>query len=127
ELRVAAIGRALRLGSGRHRAPRVPEIRRRRRRRRCTCTARRMTDRQDIDPKASAHPAKGPFIGFAAALAVYFGLSVVYFLPAFLPGQHIYGSDYLAGGYFFHEFISSRFAGGTLPKWVPHVYGGLPL
>ncbi|MGH7474682.1 MAG: YfhO family protein [Longimicrobiales bacterium] len=61
------------------------------------------------------------------AAAVFFALSALYFLPAFLPGRHIFGTDYLAGGYFFHEFVSERFAAGALPKWVPYVYGGLPL
>jgi hypothetical protein len=87
-----------------------------------------MTHRETIARSAApAATAERPLISFPAALAVYFGLAVIYFLPAFLPGQHIYGSDYLAGGYFFHEFISQRFAEGALPKWVPHVYGGLPL
>jgi hypothetical protein len=70
-------------------------------------------------------PAAGPSTGAAAAF--YFGMALLYFLPAFLPGNHIYGTDYLVGGYFFHEFISARFAEGELPKWVPYVYGGLPL
>ena len=61
------------------------------------------------------------------ATALYFGLALIYFLPAFLPGAHIYGSDYLAGAYFAHDFISERFAAGSLPKWVPYLYGGLPL
>lgn len=64
--------------------------------------------------------------GWVAA-GIYFTLAVVYFLPAFLPGAHIYGSDYLAGAYFAHDFISDRFAAGSLPKWVPYLYGGLPL
>lgn len=68
-----------------------------------------------------------PGVSLAVAAAVYFGLALLYFLPAFLPDRHIYGTDYLVGGYFFHEFISERFAQGELPKWVPYVYGGLPL
>lgn len=63
----------------------------------------------------------------ALAAGVYSLLALVYFLPALLPGGHIYGTDYLVGGYFFHEFISEQFARGELPKWVPYVYGGLPL
>lgn len=70
---------------------------------------------------------EGPRITAGTAMLVYFGLAVVYFLPAFLPGRHIYGSDYLAGGFFFQEFISERLAAGALPKWVPYIYGGLPL
>lgn len=58
---------------------------------------------------------------------VYLGLAVLYFLPAFLPFQHLYGSDYFAGAYFVHEFISERFAAGELPKWIPYLYGGVPL
>ena len=65
--------------------------------------------------------------GTGMVAAVYFGLALLYFLPAFLPFNHIYGTDYFAGGFFFHEFISERFAAGDLPKWVPYVYGGLPL
>ncbi len=61
------------------------------------------------------------------AAAIYFGLSLIFFLPAFLPGQHIYGTDYLGGGYFFYHFISERIAAGDLPKWIPYIFGGLPL
>lgn len=61
------------------------------------------------------------------ATGIYFALAAVYFFPAFLAGSHIYGSDYLAGAYFAHEFISERFAEGALPKWVPYLYGGLPM
>ena len=61
------------------------------------------------------------------AAAIYFGAAVLYFLPAFLPGKQVYGSDFLAGGFPFHEFISDRFADGSFPKWVPYVYGGLPI
>jgi hypothetical protein len=61
------------------------------------------------------------------AAAIYFALAVLYFFPAFLPGKHIFGTDYLIGGYFFHEFISQQFSAGVLPKWVPQVYGGLPI
>lgn len=64
-------------------------------------------------------------IGWAALL--YFGLSILYFIPAFLPGRQIFGTDYLAGGFFFNEFVSERLAAGALPKWVPYIYGGLPL
>ncbi|MQA88828.1 MAG: YfhO family protein [Gemmatimonas sp.] len=66
-------------------------------------------------------------IGPGLASLVFFALSIVYFLPAFLPDRHIFGTDYLAGGYFFFEFVSDRLAAGELPKWVPYVYGGLPL
>jgi hypothetical protein len=75
--------------------------------------------RADVDP--------GPVVGLGLASAIYFGLAIVFFLPAFLPGNHIYGTDYLVGGYHFHEFISQRFSDGDLPKWVPYVYGGLPI
>ena len=62
---------------------------------------------------APAAPAEPRFPGVGAAAAIYFGLALLYFFPAFLPGRHIYGTDYLAGGYFFHEFISQRFAAGA--------------
>ncbi|HEV2123538.1 MAG TPA: hypothetical protein VGW38_12285, partial [Chloroflexota bacterium] len=77
-------------------------------------------------------PARGPAdpevtVGIGVAAALYFGLALVYFLPALLPERMIFGTDYLAGGYFFYNFISDRIAAGALPKWVPYVYGGLPL
>lgn len=61
------------------------------------------------------------------AAAVCFGLSLVFFFPALLPGRGIFGTDYLAGGYPFSEFIAGRLRAWELPKWVPYVYGGLPL
>jgi hypothetical protein len=66
-------------------------------------------------------------IGFLTAAGIYFGLAFVFFFPAFLPGQHIFGTDYIGGAYVFYDFISDRIAAGTLPKWVPYVFGGLPL
>jgi hypothetical protein len=77
-------------------------------------------------------PSTGETSGFRwpggwVAGAIYLALAVVYFLPAFAVGAHIYGSDYLAGAYFAHDFISERFAAGAIPKWVPYLYGGLPL
>jgi hypothetical protein len=72
-------------------------------------------------------PAAEPVVSLGLAAAVYFGLALLYFLPALLPGRHIFGTDYLQAGYFFYDFISQRTAEGTLPKWVPYVYGGLPL
>ncbi|HEX2092016.1 MAG TPA: hypothetical protein VHG28_06415 [Longimicrobiaceae bacterium] len=83
-------------------------------------------------PKVSSTPGRPssesePTVPFGIASLVYLGLSILYFLPAFLPDRHIYGTDYLVGGYFFHEFISNSFAEGRIPAWVPHVYGGLPL
>ena len=35
------------------------------------------------------------------AAGFYFAISLFYFLPAFLPGQNIFVTDYLEGGYFF--------------------------
>ncbi|MBW3628955.1 MAG: hypothetical protein KY464_06620 [Gemmatimonadetes bacterium] len=61
------------------------------------------------------------------AAAIFFAISLLYFLPAFLPTEHIFGTDYQAGGYFFYDFISQRFADGALPKWVPYIFGGMPL
>ncbi|MGH7457590.1 MAG: YfhO family protein [Longimicrobiaceae bacterium] len=60
------------------------------------------------------------------AYGLYFMLSFVYFLPALLPGRHIFGTDYLAAGYFFQDFINDRFAQGAIPAWVPYLYGGVP-
>lgn len=75
---------------------------------------------------ATTRPTADAF-GTGTVALVFLGLAILYFLPAFLPFRHIYGSDYWAAGYFFHEFISERLAQGDLPKWVPYVYGGLPL
>lgn len=66
-------------------------------------------------------------IGGRLAAAVYFAISTIYFLPAFLPGRHLFGTDYLAGGYFFFDFVSDRLGAGEIPGWVPYIYGGLPL
>lgn len=78
-------------------------------------------------PAAPPTPEPGAGISVRAAAAIYFGLALLYFFPAFLPGQHIYGTDYLVGSYFMHEFISQRFAAGEMPMWVPHLYGGVPI
>ncbi len=59
--------------------------------------------------------------------AIYAALAFLYFLPAYLPGRHIFGTDYLAAGYFKHEFASGLIADGVLPAWIPHLYGGVPL
>lgn len=64
-------------------------------------------------------------LGLAAA--VFFALSLLYFFPSFLPGRQMFGTDYLAGSYFFYDFFADRFGAGTLPKWVPYVYGGMPV
>ncbi len=58
--------------------------------------------------------------------AIYFGLALIYFLPAFLPGRHIFGTDYTNSSYFYYDFISLQTAGGGLPGWIPYVYGGVP-
>lgn len=68
-----------------------------------------------------------PPVTIGIAAAIYSALALFYFLPAFLPGRHIFGTDYLVGGFFAHEFISARFAAGEVPKWVPYLYGGVPL
>lgn len=68
--------------------------------------------------------------GFGAGglyAAIYAALSFVYLLPAFLPGRHIFGTDYLAAGFFKHEFTSGLIEQGVIPAWIPHLYGGVPL
>src|SRR4051794_6441582 len=72
-------------------------------------------------------PEREPGIGAGAAAAVFFALAVLYFLPAFMPGKQIFGSDFINAGYFFQDYLSKRFAAGELPKWVPYIYGGVPL
>jgi hypothetical protein len=76
----------------------------------------------------AASPAEGePSFRVGVAALIFFGLSLVFFLPAFLPGRGIYGTDYLGGGFPFYHFISERLSDGALPKWVPYVFGGMPL
>lgn len=76
-------------------------------------------------PSASSEEGLG--VSVLAAAVGYFVLAVLYFFPIFLPDRQFFGTDYLAGGYFFYNFIAERLAAGELPKWVPYVYGGLPL
>lgn len=68
-----------------------------------------------------------PQIGAGVAAAIYFALALLYFLPAFLPGRHIFGTDYTMSSFFYLDFISERTKAGGLPGWVPYVYGGVPL
>lgn len=87
---------------------------------------RREATRAEPGPEAGGDDG-GLRIPAGLAAAVFFGLALVYFLPALLPGRGIFGTDYLAGGYPFSEFIAGRLRAGELPKWVPYVYGGMPL
>lgn len=75
----------------------------------------------------AAPPEREPGVGPGTAAAIYFALALVYFLPAFLPGRQIFGTDFSQAGYFFQDFLSKSFASGHLPKWVPYLYGGVPL
>ncbi|HEX6751725.1 MAG TPA: YfhO family protein [Longimicrobium sp.] len=72
-------------------------------------------------------PEHEPGFGAGTAAAIYFGLALLYFLPAFLPGKQIYGTDFSNAGYFFQDFLSRSFAAGHLPRWVPYLMGGVPL
>jgi len=72
-------------------------------------------------------PEREPAIGAGTAAAIYFALALLYFIPAFLPGKQIFGMDFSQAGYFFQDFLSRSFGAGHLPKWVPYVYGGVPL
>jgi len=67
-----------------------------------------------------------PRMGTGLAAAIYLALALVYFLPAFLPGKQVYGTDFSNAGFAFQSFISRSFAAGHLPQWVPWVYGGVP-
>lgn len=80
-------------------------------------------------PETAAKPeAKAlPVLNVPTAAGIFFGLAFIYFLPALLPGQGIFGTDYLAGGYPFSDFIAGRLRAGALPMWVPYVFGGMPL
>lgn len=84
--------------------------------------------RRPTSASALAAPADTePGIGAGLAAAIYFALALIYFLPAFLPGRHIFGTDYTMSSFFYLDFISQRTADGQLPGWVPYVYGGVPL
>jgi membrane protein YfhO len=72
-------------------------------------------------------PEREPGIGAGTAATAYFALALLYFLPAFLPGKQIYGTDFSNAGYFFQVFISRSFAAGHLPAWVPYLMGGVPI
>jgi hypothetical protein len=73
-------------------------------------------------PPAHRLDAFGPWV----VLACYAALSLLFFLPALLPGRQIFGTDYLGSTFFWETFASSEFARGTLPAWLPTVYGGVP-
>jgi hypothetical protein len=66
-------------------------------------------------------------VGAGVAAALYSAMSLIYFLPAFMPGRHIFGTDYTQVGYIMYEFARQRIAEGSLPGWVPHIFGGLPM
>lgn len=80
-------------------------------------------------PRTAAQPGKEKSLDIRPGLAasIFFTISVLYFLPAFLPGNHIYGSDYIQAGYMMYDFGRQRIASGHLPMWVPYIYGGLPM
>jgi hypothetical protein len=86
-----------------------------------------MAKKPDPQSPPTRAPGAPPGPSVPVAAGVYLGLAFVYFLPALLPGVGIYGTDYLAGGYPFSDFIAGRLRAGDLPMWVPYVYGGLPL
>lgn len=71
-------------------------------------------------------PAEEGFFPTLWLMASYLLLSIVFFLPALIPGQMLYGSDHLAESYFSELFADSRFAAGALPKWNPFLFGGFP-
>jgi len=83
----------------------------------------RATARQTAAPDPSA----GFRVTGGIAAAIHGALALLYFLPAFLPGRQIFGTDYLSGSYPFYHFITQRLAEGALPRWVPYVFGGMPL
>jgi hypothetical protein len=78
-------------------------------------------------PSPLALPERDLSVGVGLAAGIFLLLPLIFFFPAFLPGEHIYGTDYIGGGYFFYDFVTQRLGEGALPKWVPYVFGGLPL
>jgi hypothetical protein len=67
-----------------------------------------------------------PRVSARVAAAIYFTLSLLYFLPALLPGRHIFGTDYLQAGFFFYDYVGTELHAGEIPGWLPYVFGGLP-
>jgi hypothetical protein len=67
------------------------------------------------------------WITLGTAALLYSGLALLFFLPALLPGQGLFGTDYLAGTYPFHDAIADQIRSGQLPRWIPYVFGGLPV
>ncbi|MEN8374833.1 MAG: YfhO family protein [Gemmatimonadota bacterium] len=78
------------------------------------------------DARAGATAGEAPAIGAGLAAAIFGALSLAYFLSALLPGGHLFGSDYFAASYHYMEWLSDEFARGSIPKWLPYVYGGMP-
>lgn len=56
----------------------------------------------------------------------YLVLSVLFFMPAMMPGTMIYGSDHLGEAYYSELFATQRLEAGELPSWNPYLYGGVP-
>jgi hypothetical protein len=80
-----------------------------------------------LDPGPAPGLTDPGWITLGTATLLYFGLAFMFFLPAMLPGQGLFGTDYLAGTFPFHDAIADQLRSGQLPKWVPYVYGGLPV
>jgi len=58
---------------------------------------------------------------------IFFGLSLVYFLPALAPGRQMGGSDYIGGGLPIYRFIAEQLRSGHLPDWLPGLFTGVPI
>lgn len=58
---------------------------------------------------------------------IFFGLSLVYFLPALAPGRQMGGSDYLMGSLPVYRFIAEQLRSGHLPSWLPGLLTGVPV
>jgi hypothetical protein len=58
---------------------------------------------------------------------LFLGLSVLSFAPVLRPGVMLFGTDSLAGSFAFYEAVAAQLRSGELPRWMPHVYGGVPL
>ena len=69
--------------------------------------------RAGTEPAGSDAPIRS-FLSLPVVTAIYFALALVYFLPAFLPGKHIFGTDYLVGGYIFGVYAQNISSGAYL-------------
>jgi hypothetical protein len=86
-------------------------------------TTARPAAEQEVRPQAADTLFDRPWL--AAALMVL--LAAVVFNRGLLSSAMVYGSDFIAGGFFSRTFLAESLRQfHQLPLWFPHVYGGSP-